>query len=112
MTLDRKLRHLMLDHDLSGAGLARRLGVTQQRFARWAAGETLPDYRVVLALARHFAVPLDWLLDDEAAYPPPAGTAGTPAAGPAGVRDVTDDYRLRRIRSLADGPEPVEKRTG
>jgi transcriptional regulator with XRE-family HTH domain len=74
-TLGDKLRHLMVHRgDMSATALAKIAHVSKQTMSLWLKGERRPSIDQGLRMARFFAVPLDWLADESADYPP--GTVG------------------------------------
>lgn len=71
-TLGEKLKHLRIRHgDMTAVALARVAGVSKQTMSLWLKGERRPSIDEGLRMARYFKVPLDWLADDTADYPPP-----------------------------------------
>lgn len=65
-----------MNHE-SQADVAYRTGLTQTSISRWErdSKKHQPKPSQMLALARHFRVPLDWLADDTQAFPPPFGAS-------------------------------------
>lgn len=74
MKIGHKLRRLRIDSgNPSKAEVARRAGTTGQTLGQIEAGNrSQPSIPVLLGLARYYQVPLEWLLDDKADFPPPA----------------------------------------
>jgi transcriptional regulator with XRE-family HTH domain len=71
-TLGGKLRHLMVAHgDMSASALAKVARVSKQTMSLWLKGSRRPGIDEAYRMARHFGVPLDWLADEAADYPPP-----------------------------------------
>ena len=71
-TLGEKLKHLRVENgDMTAVALARIAGVSKQTMSLWLKGERRPSIDEGLRMARYFGVPLDWLADEEANYPPP-----------------------------------------
>lgn len=64
MSLDigRNIKKLRKESGMSQAGLAGRLGVTNQAVSKWESGQSLPDITMVPALADVFGVTMDSLL--------------------------------------------------
>ncbi len=70
--LTHKLRRLCKGRDHKE--LANAAGVTRQAIAQYLEGST-PGPGVLLALAKTFTVPIEWLIDDTLSWPPPNNAA-------------------------------------
>jgi transcriptional regulator with XRE-family HTH domain len=79
------LRRLREDAKLSRQALAERIGSTTKQLEHWETGETNPDLRFLVAIARQFEVSVDGLLAD----PMEGGrtTGRIPLEGLFGTRD-------------------------
>lgn len=51
-----KFKQLLMNADMHGAQLARRLGVTRAAVSSWVRGKTAPNYDKLSEIARHLNV--------------------------------------------------------
>lgn len=59
-----RLRVIMAVRDVSGAELARRIGVTRAAVAPWMRGTIAPLSRQIMAIAKALDVDVSWLIKD------------------------------------------------
>lgn len=65
LKLGEHIRNLRLQHKLTQEQLADRLGVSYQSVSRWENGVTYPDIEFLPAIAKHFSVTTDYLLEQD-----------------------------------------------
>lgn len=117
MVFSEKLKRLMGTGRYSQSELAKLLDVSQNLISLWTRGKSVPDMREVLKLSRLFAVPLEWLSDDELDEPPP-GLSEAEQTALDTVRELGltkgDVIRLLSGRGLLGRPgsRPVEMGPG
>lgn len=108
MKLSEKLKRICGER---GWGQSNLLGfvpdVTKSTMSNWYQGKYKPDLESALRLARGLNVPLDWLADDEADYPPPSDSVPSDERYLLQViRDLnlSRDEAVRRLAGIrADG---------
>ena len=66
-----KIRLLRTKNKMTQEQLADRLGISYQSVSRWENGITYPDIEILPAIAKHFAVSLDYLLGQDDAEKKP-----------------------------------------
>lgn len=59
------LKELRVERSMTQAQLAEILGVSNRSVSRWENGATMPDFDLLIALAKHFDVEVGELLDGE-----------------------------------------------
>ena len=55
------LKKLMEQNDITYAALSRQLGISKNGFKYWETAGNLPNPRILLKIANHFGVSVDWL---------------------------------------------------
>ena len=65
MKFQEKLIRLRKTNGYTQEDLAEKLGVTRQAIARWEAGETTPDMKMLLGICEIFHVSADYMLHDD-----------------------------------------------
>lgn len=65
------LRELMAEHGDNQEALAKVLGSTRQTISLYANGNSAPTYDIVLKIAEHYGVSVDWLIGREGAVKSP-----------------------------------------
>lgn len=65
MIFQEKLIRLRKTNGYTQENLAEKLGVTRQAIARWEAGETTPDMKMLLGICEIFHVSADYMLHDD-----------------------------------------------
>lgn len=105
MNLGEKLRAISQERGITNISeIARRARVSKTSCYRWFEGQAHPEIREAFRLATLFDVPLDWLADEEADFPPPSTQL------PQGEVAVLDLYRAlgltkeEALRRLATAP--------
>ena len=66
--LGHKLKTLRLQHDMTQAQLASKLGLTKSVVSAYETGLRLPSYDVLIHLAKIFSVSTDYLLGHESKH--------------------------------------------
>lgn len=65
MKFHEKLIKLRKSNGYTQEELAEKLGVSRQAVARWEAGETTPDMKLLLGICEVFSVSADYMIHDE-----------------------------------------------
>ena len=60
-----RLRRLRIEHSLSQAQLARRLGVSKSLISAYETDLRLPSYDVLISISKIFSISTDYLLENE-----------------------------------------------
>lgn len=60
-----KLCELMEQRGETAYQVSKATGISQTAFSNWKAGVTKPGTKNLIALARHFDVPMDYFVEDE-----------------------------------------------
>lgn len=82
MTFAEKLFTLRKAHGYTQEDVAEKLGVSRQAVARWEAGETTPELKLLHGLCKLFDVSADYLIHDDWTEPQPPAAPQTPAPTP------------------------------
>ena len=105
METGRKILNLRKDRGYAQKTLADLTAVTPSALSRIESGRHQPRGMVALRLARHLGVTVEYLLDEDAPYPPPARqlladiqSADIPS--PEGSKTVSRDVTEREARLL------------
>lgn len=111
MKIAEKLAKLREDRGLTIIGLANRLGLHKTQIDRYedTTGTRGPTYDRALLIARFYRVPLEWLCDDEAPWPPPVGQTEKEQALWLLVRTMGVDEALARLAGLPSEPRSVAR---
>lgn len=72
VNIGEKVFKRMTEHGLSFAELARKANCSDEHVRKIANGSTQVSLRIASGLSKALSVPLDWLADDAADWPPPA----------------------------------------
>lgn len=83
MKLTEKMIDLRKKKGLTREDLAEQMNVSRQTISRWEFGEVAPSAENLKKLSKFYAVPLDYLLNDDAALPEPQEEVKTQAPPPA-----------------------------
>lgn len=70
MDISEKIAKLMKDRGDSQAKLAKAVGTHQSVVHNWLRKQGQPTLEKATVLARHYGIPLEWLIDDELEWPP------------------------------------------
>lgn len=60
-----KLCILMEQRGETAYQVSKATGISQSAFSNWKAGATKPGTRNLIALAKHFGVPMEYFVEDE-----------------------------------------------
>lgn len=71
--------------------------VTKSTMSNWFSGKYKPDLDSALSIARALEVPLDWLADEEAGFPPPEPES---PAEPSAILKLVEALRLSETEAL------------
>lgn len=111
MKLSDKLLHLRTERGLTIQQAADALGLHKTQYDRYeregggGAGTRGPTYERALALARYFKVPMEWLCDDEADWPPPVGATDAEQALWTVVKRMGAERALDRLMGADAGSQ-------
>lgn len=56
-----KIRELREDHDLTQKEVYTALNIPKNTYLRYERGEIIPPFNIMIALAEHYSVSLDWM---------------------------------------------------
>jgi transcriptional regulator with XRE-family HTH domain len=91
MTFHEKLRMRVEALGLNKARAAREAGLPESTISSYLSKDkSLPRIDIAFKIARAIGVPLDWLADDKANWPPPIPAAGV-------VENIQDGFLMREI---------------
>ena len=62
LQLSRRMRDLREDNDLRQWQIAKLLNVDRTTYAHYESGRSRPDYEMIVKLAKHYGVSVDYLL--------------------------------------------------
>lgn len=68
MELKDKLKMLRVDNKLTQADVAKHINRTDKAVSRWEHGISKPSYTIIVELSKYYAVPLNYLINDEEAF--------------------------------------------
>ena len=107
MTTGERIAQKRKEKNLSQEALGEALGVSRQSISKWESNLSLPEIEKLVALSRHFGVPVGWLLGVEEEERRPEEAAGQ-ADGSGG--ELTEE-QLRMVeeivaRYIAAQPKP------
>lgn len=100
MTLCEKLTQARKAAGLTQADIAARLSVSRQAVSRWESGQSKPSTEKLLALAKIYAVSLDWLCSDVADEKTFEGVESSEDNETNNVTTSTEDKKKRKIRYI------------
>ncbi|MCL2499251.1 MAG: helix-turn-helix domain-containing protein [Defluviitaleaceae bacterium] len=93
--LNERLRDLRDDNDMTQADVAKLIKKRQQQYSKYETGESDPSLRIVVALADHYNVSVDYLLGRTACKEGPAAQKAEIIPGKTVGSVVSDILNLR-----------------
>jgi transcriptional regulator with XRE-family HTH domain len=107
-TLSAKIGHLCKYS--SPAEVARNVGISRQALMNYIEGESAPGAGALFGIARHFNVPLDYLLDDTYPIEPPETGSAALATTDQLMQEVRRRYtsEAEQVRALLDDAEKID----